>query len=120
MVIKRGINMDNPIVMGINRAFKTPLVEESPPVIDDKGNQVGINMDNTIVMVINRHHSANGAKFGVNMDNSIVMAINQPIIRADGYQMWYQNGQLHRDGDQPAVIWANGNKEWCQHGQQPS
>jgi hypothetical protein len=26
------------------------------------------------------------------------------------------NGKLHRDGDLPAVVWANGSQEWYQHG----
>ena len=33
-----------------------------------------------------------------------------------GTQRWYQNGQRHRDGDRPAVIWADGNQEWYQNG----
>jgi hypothetical protein len=42
---------------------------------------------------------------------------DQPAsIWADGTKMWYQNGDLHHDGDQPAIIWTNGTREWYQHG----
>jgi hypothetical protein len=34
------------------------------------------------------------------------------VIYADGSQIWYQNGKLHRDNDLPAVIWANGTQYW--------
>ncbi len=35
---------------------------------------------------------------------------------AEGAQMWYLNGQLHRlDG--PATIWADGGLEWWVNGQ---
>ena len=26
---------------------------------------------------------------------------------------WYFNGKLHREGDMPAIIWANGTQLWC-------
>ena len=43
---------------------------------------------------------------------------DQPaIIWANGTQSWYQNGLCHRDGDQPAILWADGTQEWCQNGQ---
>ena len=43
---------------------------------------------------------------------------NQPvIIMSDGTQYWYQHGQLHRDGDQPAMITSNGTQHWYQYGQ---
>lgn len=39
------------------------------------------------------------------------------VVRADGTQLWYQNGKLHRDGDMPAVVTAGGTREWFQKGQ---
>ena len=40
---------------------------------------------------------------------------DQPaIIWSDGSQEWYQKGKHHRDGDQPAIIWSDGNQEWTQ------
>ena len=39
-------------------------------------------------------------------------------VEADGTQKWYLNGQLHRDGDQPAVIDADGTKEWWRNNEQ--
>ena len=38
------------------------------------------------------------------------------IINADGTMEWWVEGQLHRDGDQPAIIWADGAREWYDHG----
>ncbi len=43
---------------------------------------------------------------------------DQPaVIGADGTQMWYQHDLLHRDGDQPAVIRDDGTQEWWVNGQ---
>lgn len=43
---------------------------------------------------------------------------DQPAVEwATGTKLWYQHGELHRDNDQPAMEWANGNKEWYQHGE---
>ena len=36
------------------------------------------------------------------------------IIYANGEQVWYQHGILHRDNG-PAVIYANGEQRWYQH-----
>jgi len=39
------------------------------------------------------------------------------VIDEKGTKRWYQNGQLHRDNDKPAVIYSNnGKKEWYQNG----
>jgi len=31
-------------------------------------------------------------------------------------QSWYKEGRYHREGDQPAVIYADGTQEWCKEG----
>ena len=42
---------------------------------------------------------------------------DQPaVIYANDDQYWYQNGKQHRDNNQPAVIYANGNQYWYQNG----
>ena len=42
---------------------------------------------------------------------------NGPAIEwADGGKFWYCNGELHRDGDLPAVEFANGKVEYWRHG----
>ena len=33
-----------------------------------------------------------------------------------GNKFWYKNGKLHRDGDLPAIEWANGEKCWYKNG----
>jgi hypothetical protein len=38
------------------------------------------------------------------------------IIWADGTQWWLQNDEVHRDGDQPAYIGADGTQRWYQYG----
>lgn len=44
---------------------------------------------------------------------------DQPaIIYADGSQMWYSHGKLHRSNGLPAVIMANGRQEWWNNGEQ--
>ena len=42
---------------------------------------------------------------------------DQPaVIWADGSQEWYKNGKLHREGDEPAYIGADGTQEWFKNG----
>ena len=42
---------------------------------------------------------------------------DQPaIIYASGTKTWYKNGQPYRDGDQPAIIYADDTKEWWRNG----
>src|SRR4029079_276154 len=42
---------------------------------------------------------------------------DQPaIIWNDGSKEWYRKGEHHREGDQPAIIRSNGSKEWYQYG----
>ena len=42
---------------------------------------------------------------------------NKPArIYANGIKAWYKNGKEHRDGDRPAVIWANKVKIWYRDG----
>jgi len=38
------------------------------------------------------------------------------IDRATGKKEWYKEHRLHRDNDEPAVIFPNGDKEWRQEG----
>ena len=38
------------------------------------------------------------------------------VVYAEGGQGWYQHGKLHRDGDLPAVVEAEGAQGWFQHG----
>jgi hypothetical protein len=37
-------------------------------------------------------------------------------ISSDLAQRWYQHGMLHRDNDQPAIMYPTGYKEWYQYG----
>jgi len=39
------------------------------------------------------------------------------LVRYDGAQLWYRNGQLHREGDLPAFVWANGYQKRLRNGQ---
>jgi hypothetical protein len=48
--------------------------------------------------------------------DGIVNKHQSTVISDDGTQRWYQNGKLHRDDDQPAVIYANGRCDWYQDG----
>ena len=38
------------------------------------------------------------------------------VIGADGSKQWYKNGVRHREGDEPAVI-SNGNLYWYKDGE---
>ena len=35
------------------------------------------------------------------------------VIHPGGREEWYHEGELHREGDQPARIFLNGRQEWC-------
>jgi len=48
------------------------------------------------------------------------MEENNPIIDEFGTKRWYQNGELHRDYDKPALIYPCGTKYWYQNGQYKS
>jgi hypothetical protein len=37
-------------------------------------------------------------------------------IYANGTRYWYKNGQLHRDGDEPAAVYASGTRCWYKNG----
>jgi len=39
------------------------------------------------------------------------------VIWADGEQFWFKDGKKHRDGDLPAEIWADGTQFWYRNGQ---
>ena len=39
------------------------------------------------------------------------------VILADGSQFWYKYGKEHRDGDLPAMIHVDGSKKWCKDGE---
>lgn len=34
------------------------------------------------------------------------------VIGANGHQEWWKDGKRHREGDLPAIITADGNQEW--------
>ena len=38
------------------------------------------------------------------------------VIWKDGTLVWYKNGKKHRDDDKPAVIFPDGHKEWWKDG----
>ena len=38
-------------------------------------------------------------------------------VWANGTQYWYQHGKMHRDGDLPAAIYSNGTMTWFEHGE---
>jgi hypothetical protein len=40
-----------------------------------------------------------------------------PRVDPDGSQRWFKNGNLHRDDDLPASIWADGSKFWYKDGE---
>ncbi len=50
--------------------------------------------------------------------NKVWQALSEPAPRIDefGTKYWYKNGELHRDNDKPAVIWADGSLTWYKNG----
>jgi hypothetical protein len=41
--------------------------------------------------------------------------VSQIVVDKVYMQTWYHQGELHRNNDKPAVIYANGDQEWYQH-----
>ena len=41
---------------------------------------------------------------------------NLAVIYSDGCRLYYKNGEHHRDGDKPAVIESNGYKSYYKNG----
>ena len=39
------------------------------------------------------------------------------MIYSDGTREWFFHGELHREKNQPAVIWGDGRKEWFWYGE---
>lgn len=39
------------------------------------------------------------------------------VIHADGVKEWWKNGKYHRNGDGPAIIYPSGTKEWWKNGE---
>src|ERR1700722_5431120 len=63
-----------------------------------------------------RMSSDNNWKIKYTLPNGDVHTFDDPCIYSDGTKEWYQNGNLHRDNDQPAIICPNGDREWYQNG----
>ena len=58
-----------------------------------------------------------GAKIWKNSEGQIHRDGDLPaIIESDGYCAWYQNGLRHRDNNLPAVIWPDNFCDWYIHG----
>ena len=53
------------------------------------------------------------------MTTSTTVQIGEGIelkVDSNGAQQWFKDGKLHREGDQPACIWADGTKKWFKEG----
>ena len=90
--------------------------EESFPTVLPDGTQEWVNMAGEL-------HRSGGLPAVIRADgiqewyqNGERHRVSGPaIVFADGAEMWYQHGKLHRDGDQPAIVSPNGDREWWQN-----
>lgn len=58
-----------------------------------------------------------GTKYWKNTQGQLHREGDKPAIEyANGDKCWFQNGKRHRNGDQPAAECANGDKHWYQNG----
>jgi hypothetical protein len=69
----------------------------------------------------------NGTEYWRKQDGRLHREGDLPaIVLADGSQKWYRDDKLHREGDQPAVVHASGSQEWyrdgkhCRDGDRPA
>lgn len=59
-----------------------------------------------------------GDKYWRNSQGQLHRESDKPAVMfADGTQAWYQNGKLHRAGDKPAWVSVNSSNSWWKHGQ---
>ena len=81
--------------------------------MNNSKNETTYNLSNNIQVIISVY-SIEWYKDGeVHRDN------DQPaLIWESGRQCWYKNGKQHRDNNKPAIIWADGNKLWYKNGVQ--
>jgi hypothetical protein len=50
-------------------------------------------------------------------ESGLALASGPTFVTTDGTQIWMENGRIHRDeNDLPAVIYANGRREWFHQG----
>lgn len=47
-----------------------------------------------------------------------VALLQYELVTPNGFKLWYQNGELHRDNDLPAVERGHDYREWWVHGKQ--
>ena len=47
---------------------------------------------------------------------NIKLKLLETYENKDGNQHWFQNGEIHRDNDLPAITYHNGDLFWCQNG----
>jgi hypothetical protein len=58
-----------------------------------------------------------GTERWYNKDNDLHRENDQPaVIYTDGDRFWYKNGKLHREDDKPAIIYDSGTRYWCKNG----
>ena len=58
-----------------------------------------------------------GAMVWKNEDGELHRENDLPaIIYADSSKFWYKNGKLHRENYMPAIIYADGSKSWYKNG----
>ena len=68
-------------------------------------------------MATTRHETdADGTQRWYDADGELHRDDDRPaLVWANGYQSWWQHGLRHRDGDRPAIVYANGDQSWYQH-----
>lgn len=86
-------------------------------------------------VVINEHLGSNGIECRSLIDSHSFFVLRRDIIDIDEVQIfatrshavlcWYTDpeecfqpseGKIHRDNDEPAILWLDGTKEWWQNG----
>jgi len=64
----------------------------------------------------NKYHSWDGQP-AISIESYTEVGENDEFHEVEGYQAWYNHGELHREGDLPAVIRNNGKKFFYENGQ---
>ena len=59
---------------------------------------------------------SSGLKLWKNKKGQLHRNNDEPALTCSHVQCWCENGEWHRDGDLPALVYSNGTKKWYQHG----
>ena len=102
--------LDDPFFKGHSVITSGMFAKGSEEVMEKSENSLDLIFSKTQIVKVGTH------QYQLQGTSETESTAETCVIRPDGTQMWYLRGQLHREGDQPAVIYHDGTLEWYIHG----